>query len=218
MAKKESRIAKPQTRLDAQAPCVFISYTHENDDHKRWVRDLCSDLIENGIDIILDQYLPKGGDIAAFMEQGVRKSQRVLMVLTPEYKRKAEQREGGVGYESLVITAELIKDLSTTRFIGILKSGTWVDAVPSFLASRNHVKFTEDAMYKQSLEELVREIHGVPKNQKPELRPSPFGPDGDGTVKIATRTGRKKAPSDKENRSSEVRCHQGYNSRPIINN
>lgn len=205
MVKKESRKAKPQTRQDAQVPCVFISYTHENDDHKRWVRELCSDLIENGIDTILDQWdLPKGGDIATFMEKGVRKAQRVLMVLTPEYKRKAELRKGGVGYESLVITTELMNDLSTTKFIGILKSGTWSDAVPSFLASRNHADFTEDAKYKQSLEELVREIHGMPKNPKPELKPSPFGSNGAGVVKIATHKGHKKSQPDKENHSSEV--------------
>ena len=50
-------------------PKVFISYSHDSQSHKDWVRQLATDLRDKGIDAILDQWeLKLGDDLAAFME------------------------------------------------------------------------------------------------------------------------------------------------------
>lgn len=38
-----------------EAPKVFASYSHDSDEHKKWVREFCTKLRENGVDVTLDQ-------------------------------------------------------------------------------------------------------------------------------------------------------------------
>jgi hypothetical protein len=76
-------------------PRVFMSYSHDSSEHKRWVAYLSGELRKNGIDVILDQWdLPLGGDATRFMEEGVRDADRVLVVCTEIYVRKADSRHG----------------------------------------------------------------------------------------------------------------------------
>jgi len=104
---------------------VFVSYTHENRDHKRWVLQLATDLCGNGIDVLLDQWeLSFGDDVTLFMERGIRNADRVLLVCTPTYARKANEGQGGVGYERLVVTGEIATKIDTNKFICVLRSGT----------------------------------------------------------------------------------------------
>ena len=39
-----------------EPPKVFASYSHDSDDHKQWVLKLCTKLVENGVDVMLDQW------------------------------------------------------------------------------------------------------------------------------------------------------------------
>ena len=66
------------------------------------------------------------------MEQAVAKSNFVIVVCTPTYAERANRREGGVGYESMVITAELAEHMLTNKFIPVLRKGI-VDFIPADL-------------------------------------------------------------------------------------
>jgi hypothetical protein len=45
-------------------PKVFISYSHDSEEHKAWVADLARFLIINGIDVVIDAWnLRRGEDI-----------------------------------------------------------------------------------------------------------------------------------------------------------
>ena len=89
-----------------EIPKVFISYSHDSDEHKEWVLQLSTRLRQNGVDVILDRWdLGAGDDMTLFMEKGVRDSDRVLVICTDAYVRKANAAEGGVGYERMIITA-----------------------------------------------------------------------------------------------------------------
>jgi hypothetical protein len=35
-------------------PKVFISYSHDSEEHKAWVEDLARFLVSNGIDVVID--------------------------------------------------------------------------------------------------------------------------------------------------------------------
>ncbi|MFY7877224.1 MAG: toll/interleukin-1 receptor domain-containing protein, partial [Pirellula sp.] len=49
-------------------PTAFISYSHDNEEHKRWVRQLAAHLRLNGIDAKLDYWeAPLGADFGRFM-------------------------------------------------------------------------------------------------------------------------------------------------------
>ncbi|MFM9103985.1 MAG: toll/interleukin-1 receptor domain-containing protein [Cyanobium sp.] len=79
-------------------PSVFLSYSHDSGAHKAWVRKLAEDLRHGGVDAKLDQWdLKAGADVVAFMEAGIRRADRVLLVCTRKYVSKEDQRKGGVG-------------------------------------------------------------------------------------------------------------------------
>lgn len=46
------------------------------------------------------------------MEKSIRDNDHVLVVCTPSYKRKSDERHGGVGYEGDIMTGEafVLKD------------------------------------------------------------------------------------------------------------
>ncbi|MEL6135162.1 MAG: toll/interleukin-1 receptor domain-containing protein, partial [Bacteroidota bacterium] len=79
---------------------VFISYSWDSDEHKEWVKQLADRLMADGIDITLDQYdLLLGRNLTHYMEEAVETANKVILILTENYKLKAEKRTGGVGYE-----------------------------------------------------------------------------------------------------------------------
>ncbi len=97
-------------------PKVFISYSHDNPDHKKWVAELAIKLVKNGIDAVLDQWdLSPGDDLTAFMERAVTEVDRVLVICSSNYVAKANAGVGGVGYEKMIVNAELVNNFSSVR-------------------------------------------------------------------------------------------------------
>jgi TIR domain-containing protein len=157
------------------APKVFISYSHDSQQHKDWVLRLASELRTNGIDAKLDQWdLSPGQDIAAFMAGGIRSADRVLLICTGPYVSKAEAGTGGVGYERLIATAEVVGSIDTIKFIPIVRNNASARKVPDFLGPRMYIDFSDDAQYPAKLEELMREIHQAPAVVRPSLGDNPF--------------------------------------------
>lgn len=160
---------------DKTNPLVFISYSWDNEEHEKWVRQLASDLIKNGIDVRLDQWENKiGSDIPYFMDDSINRAERVLCILTPNYKEKADQRKGGVGYEIRNMTAKIFTDVITNKFIPVLRKGTPKDAIPIALSGRVFIDMRDDSTYNDRLIEILREVFGKPKYTKPELGVPPI--------------------------------------------
>jgi len=156
-------------------PKVFLSYSHDSPTHKAWVLKLASDLRANGVDATLDQWdLTPGQDLVAYMQQGIVTSDRVLLVCTQSYVTKAEQGAGGVGYERLIVTAELVQNIDTRKFVPLVRDNNAKSKVPAFLGPRLYIDFSSDAEYAAKLEELSRELLGAPAAVKPLLGANPF--------------------------------------------
>ena len=97
---------------EAPVPVVLMSYSHDTPELKRWVGQLATRLIENRVDVILDQWeTGPGDDLPKFMERAVARADRVLMVCTEAYVHKADDGKGGVGYEAMIVTGELVNNL-----------------------------------------------------------------------------------------------------------
>ena len=157
------------------APKVFFSYSHDSSQHKAWVLKLASELLENGIDVTLDQWdLTPGQDIAAFMDRGIRESEHVILICSETYVRKAEARKGGVGFESLVVTGEVVTDLDTRKFIPLVRGNAIEPRIPRFLGARLYIDFTDDNSYIAQRADLLRVLHRAPVNIKPTIGTSPF--------------------------------------------
>jgi hypothetical protein len=156
-------------------PKVFFSYSHDDQSHKDWVLMLATRLVANGVEVILDQWdITLGGDLPRFMESGLSAADRVLAICTDSYVQKANVGKGGVGYEKMILTAQLMKDVSADRIIPALRNNVLADPVPIFLSSKRYIDFRENDLYEARYAELLRDIHGQQVTPRPPLGPNPF--------------------------------------------
>lgn len=122
-----------------------MSYSHDSPEHKRWVTDFSSNLVKNGIDVILDQWdLGLGDDVPKFMEKSVSSSDRVLMICTEPYVHKADDGVGGVGYEAMVVTGELVRNIGTSKFIPVIRQKIAEKILPKSMSTRFYVDMSLD--------------------------------------------------------------------------
>jgi hypothetical protein len=158
---------------------VFLSYSHDSEAHRAWVRLLAGRLRQGGVEVTLDQWdLPLGADVVRFMELGIRDADRVLMVCTANYVAKAEERKGGAGYEGMIVTGHVARATDTIKFVPIVRDHASESLVPGFLGQRLWLDFRDDGLFEERLEELLRELHGAPRYPKPPLGRNPFaGPE-----------------------------------------
>ena len=133
---------------------IFISYSWESKEHEEWVRTLAKELSEH-FDVRIDSKLPLGADLNVFMEQSVSTSDKVLLILTPEYKDRADNRKNGVGYETNVITNDMIKDNNTMKFIPIIRIGDKNSSFPIYLGNKKGLDMTNDNDYEEGLNILI---------------------------------------------------------------
>ena len=152
----------------SENPKVFISYSHDSPEHKQWVSELAVKLRHNGIDTTLDQWdLRLGDDITRFMERGIVDADRILIVCTDNYVSKANTGEGGVGYERMIITKEIVENQGNNKFIPIIRQTQWEDKTPEFLKERVYIDFTDDSQFEEKFEELLHERLLLPPLQIP---------------------------------------------------
>lgn len=144
-------------------PVVFISYSWDDEEHKKWVKKLSDDLrTKYDIYTLLDQYNFGGQDIVEFINRGLAKADRVLMIGTPTYKSRAE---GGVGtgskYEGSIINAVLYRNTDTLKFIPLLRRGNgYSDSFIDIISTRNGYDFRDDSKYEERLKEVADDIFG----------------------------------------------------------
>ncbi|MGL6476297.1 toll/interleukin-1 receptor domain-containing protein [Aeromonas hydrophila] len=155
-------------------PKVFISYSHDSPDHKKWVLELATRLRNNGVDAIIDQWeLRPGDDLPHFMETHLASANYVIMICTDKYVQKANSGAGGVGYEKMIVTAELLSNIDSNKIVPVIRQfGTC--NVPIFLKTKLFVNLSDDDEF--NFDELVRTFHGAPLYKKPEIGNNPFTP------------------------------------------
>ena len=154
----------------AENPKVFISYSQDSTVHKQWVSELGAKLRRNGVDAILDQWeLKLEQDLTQFVESGIRDADRVLVICTDSYVRKANAGEDGVGYEPMIVTRKFVEDLGTNKFIPIICPMFGEEKTPDFLEEQVYVDFTDDTQFDEKFDELLHERLLVRSLQKPSI-------------------------------------------------
>lgn len=159
-------------------PKVFVSYSHDNEEHKEWVLKLSSHLINHGVDIILDQWdLRLGDNLPFFMENGLSESNLVLCICTDNYIEKANANRGGSGYEKKILSADLMKDGTQNYIIPIIRNNTKEKKTPTFLSGILYIDFQDDKHYFDSYRKLLERIFNEDIKIKPALGECPFKSD-----------------------------------------
>jgi hypothetical protein len=148
-------------------PSVFLSYSWDSTQHKKWVAALAARLEQNGVTVWLDQWHIKPGDsLTKFMESKIRSSGHIIVVCTPAYARKSNSRRGGVGYEQQIISANMLAGIPKRKIIPILRAGGHQAgrncAVPTHLSGIYAVDVRSKRLTRSSLEELLRAVFNTP--------------------------------------------------------
>ena len=151
-------------------PKILISYSHDNDEHKKWVKSLATQLRADGIDATIDQWEVNAGEsLTLFMEKESSKSDRIIAICTDKYNHKANNRIGGVGYETQLFSAQNMRDIKNNKVIPVIRNVTDEMKTPIFLDGIDYIDISSDKNYKKKYDELVNSIINKGENIKPPL-------------------------------------------------
>jgi hypothetical protein len=118
-------------------PTVFISYSHDSEEHAARVLALADRLIADGVDCILDQYEgdpPEGWP--RWMDRKIKEADFVIMICTETYFNRVMGKEQpgvgrGVKWEGNLIYQHIYQAESENRkFIPVLFADGKVEHIP----------------------------------------------------------------------------------------
>ena len=163
---------------DTIPPKLFISYSWTTPDHEAWVIRFATELRESGVDVILDKWdLKEGHDGHAFMEKMVSDPEikKVALICDKEYVAKANNRSGGVGTETQIITPEIYNEQEQDKFVAVVteRDDKGKAYVPAFYGSRLYIDFTDPGAYTENFEQLLRWVFDKPLHRKPPVGDKP---------------------------------------------
>jgi hypothetical protein len=183
-----------------ESPKLFISYSWSNPAHEQWVIDLANELTESGIHVILDKWdLKEGHNSIAFMEKMVTDSQitKVAMICDEAYALKADDRAGGVGTETQIISREVYENQEQGKFVAIIseKDSEGRAYLPTYYKSRIYIDLSEPDNYADNFEKLLRWIYDKPLYTRPEIGKRPSFLDESDGISLGTAAAHKRAIS-----------------------
>lgn len=147
---------------------VFISYSHDSDEHRDKVLALSERLRDDGLETRLDQYLngtPEQGWPRWMLDQ-LDEADFVLVVCTPTYYRRFRGHEKpgrgkGVDWEGALITQEIYDARSrTVKFVPVTLAAGQERFIPEPLRGHTHYELTSEERY-QALYRFLRGKAGV---------------------------------------------------------
>ena len=156
-------------------PKIFISYSWSSD---ALVLDLANRLVSHGVDVVLDKWdLKEGNDKYEFMERCVNDSSitKVLIICDKAYAQKANDRAGGVGDETVIISSEVYGNARQEKFIPIIaeRDEEGKEYVPTYIKTRIYIDLSDPEKYEMEYEKLLRNIYEKPQFVKPQLGKKP---------------------------------------------
>lgn len=162
--------------MNTSVPKIFISYSWTSGDR---VIELARRLVGDGVEVVLDKWdLKEGQDKYAFMERSVTDStiDKVLMICDKSYAEKANERKGGVGDETMVISPDVYAKSTETKYVPVIfeRDENGNAYTPAYLKSRIYIDLCGDNInYEKEYEKLLRNLHEKPENSKPALGKMP---------------------------------------------
>lgn len=157
-----------------ERPRVFISYSHDSEEHRAQVRALADRLCADGVDCTIDQYVPHPAEgWPSWMDHQIEEADFVLVVCTETYFRRVTRREEpgagrGATFESVLIQQALYEaGMSNQKFLPVLFDA---DAQVIPRALRSYTSYRIDAA-DEGYEALLRRLTRQPAVIKPPVAP-----------------------------------------------
>ncbi|MFC0518949.1 toll/interleukin-1 receptor domain-containing protein [Mucilaginibacter angelicae] len=152
-------------RLQQKQPVVFISYSYAGDGQE-WVSVLAKKIKAYPmrelppVSVIFDQdngHL--GNNLYTRMQASIAAADVILLILTPDYKEKADQCIASVGYEYNLVRRELFKRGGIRKkCIPVLKDGTLTESMPTDLYHLIGIDMSTREKFQGGLTSLIQSI------------------------------------------------------------
>ncbi len=147
-------------------PKVFISYSHDSDDHQERLFELSEKLRSEGIDCNIDQYemAPPDG-WPRWMRNQIKSADFVIVVCTETYERRYEGAEtlgmgAGVKWEGAIITQQLYEaEGQNEKFIPVVFYPADLKHIPLEMRGGTWYRLDNETGY----ELLYRQLTGQPQ-------------------------------------------------------
>jgi SEFIR domain len=142
--------------LGKQEQIVFISYSHDSDDHKKECLKLKIQMLKDGITCIIDQdeSFPENG-WALWCEKQIESADFVLIICTEEYTKRFNHDEqakkgNGAKWEGHIIRQTLYDNqINNVKFIPVVLNKADRDHIPRILSGYTNYLITDPAQYKE---------------------------------------------------------------------
>lgn len=149
-------------------PRVFISYTGENPENRKWVKNFVCKLRENGVNARVDMYhLKPGHDLPQWMTNELIMADKVLLICDKFYAKKADSRNGGVGWETMIIQGDMMIHTQSNKYICIIREENFDDGIPLYAKTKFSLQWTSSEILEDDFRELLYYLFDI--DIEPEL-------------------------------------------------
>ncbi len=152
-------------------PKVFISYSHDSDEHRQRVLALSERLRDDGVETRIDRYVPGTPEEGwpRWMLNRLDEAHFVLVVCTETYYRRfrglEEPGKGkGVRWEGALITQDIYDDPTRNlKYVPVVFASEELNFRPEPIRSATHYILTSDANYQSLLDYLLDQAGVEPR-------------------------------------------------------
>lgn len=137
-------------------PRVFISYTGEDPENRIWVKKFVCKLRENGVNARVDMYHLKAGyDLPQWMTNELIMADKVLLICDKYYAQKADSRNGGVGWETMIIQGDMMIHAQSNKYICIVREENIDEGIPLYVKTKYSLQWTRKDILEEDFRELL---------------------------------------------------------------
>lgn len=101
------------------------------------------------------------------MEESIRENDFVLVICTPRYQGRSNERLSGVGYEGDIMTAEVQTRQNHRKFVPVLRQGKWTEAAPGWLLGKLYADLSGNPYSEFAFQQLVQNLFNVAEDAPP---------------------------------------------------
>ena len=147
---------KQVTNVQIKNPRVFISYTGADIANRNWVKNLTYKLRGSGVDARLDMFhLKPGQDLPQWMTNELKMADKVLLICDKHYAKKADNRSGGVGWETMIIQGDMLSSQEQNKYAIILRDDDIDQSLPVYVKSKYALNWADQNKADEEFNDLL---------------------------------------------------------------